>query len=339
MISLYRKIKKFLPECIRCEISSMAGNFRNSKEITGFISKQSNETSTKEENEIIQYLTDNSWLKSCKNRAVYKSYYTYVPRLFPYAWILEYMSKEINIGRDSGGRYYIIDDGKRLYPQYKNTTKKEAERFARTCGVEMDIRSPHRYVTHENYLFGTLPVPPSGDESGFFVEEGDVVADVECAEGNFALSVIDAASHVYLFECEPSWIKALELTFKPYRHKVTIVNKYVSDHDSDTTVKLDTFFKDKRVNFIKADIEGAEAEMLRGAQSLLRERDDIKLSICTYHKAEDARDFKVFLEKLGYQTAYTKGLVILDRELRKAIIRGRKERQNKIIPNEGPHET
>ena len=36
---------------------------------------------------------------------------------------------------------------------------------------------------------------------------------------------VDVASKIYLFECDPVWIEALEKTFEPYKDKVVIVPK------------------------------------------------------------------------------------------------------------------
>jgi hypothetical protein len=243
--------------------------------------------------------------------------------MFPYLWTQECFDKEQRIERDSRSGYCITENGKRLFAR-RGEPRYAAFLLGKYCAVEMDVRSPHRYVTHENHMFATLDIPPSDGESGFFVKEGDVVADVGCAVGNFALSVADIASHIYLFECDTAWIEALELTFRPYADKVTIVNKYVGDGDTEKTVTLDTFFKDKQVNFIKADIEGAEMEMLRGARALLTDRNDIKLSVCTYHKEEDAGEIQGFFEELGYRAAFTKGYVLEGGSLRKAIIRAEK---------------
>ncbi|MDR0220553.1 MAG: hypothetical protein LBI54_04000 [Lachnospiraceae bacterium] len=57
---------------------------------------------------------------------------------------------------------------------------------------------------------------------------------------------------------------------------------------------------------------------------LLTDRDDIKLSVCTYHKEEDAEEIQGFFEELGYRTAFTKGYVLEGGSLRKAVIRAEK---------------
>jgi FkbM family methyltransferase len=54
-------------------------------------------------------------------------------------------------------------------------------------------------------------------------------------------------------------------------------------------ITLDSFVENNgidRVDFIKADIEGAERNMLRGARNILRQFAP-KLSICTYHLPDD----------------------------------------------------
>jgi hypothetical protein len=64
-----------------------------------------------------------------------------------------------------------------------------------------------------------------------------------------------------------------------YTHKTERVKIYA----------LDTFVKEAglaRVDFIKADIEGAERDMLRGAAATLRDFAP-KLALCTYHLLDD----------------------------------------------------
>jgi FkbM family methyltransferase len=57
------------------------------------------------------------------------------------------------------------------------------------------------------------------------------------------------------------------------------------------TVALDDYVCENnlpRVDFIKADIEGAERQMLKGAQSVLKEFSP-KLALCTYHLPDDPK--------------------------------------------------
>ena len=52
----------------------------------------------------------------------------------------------------------------------------------------------------------------------------------------------------------------------------------------------------ERVDFIKADIEGAERLMLKGAQETLR-RFAPKLSICTYHLPDDKEVLEALIKQ------------------------------------------
>ncbi|WP_051195121.1 FkbM family methyltransferase [Pseudobutyrivibrio ruminis] len=54
-------------------------------------------------------------------------------------------------------------------------------------------------------------------------------------------------------------------------------------------ISLDDFIRDKKVTFIKMDIEGAEYEALLGAKRIIIEQKP-KLAICVYHKPEDIID-------------------------------------------------
>ncbi|MDR0567342.1 MAG: methyltransferase, partial [Prevotellaceae bacterium] len=58
---------------------------------------------------------------------------------------------------------------------------------------------------------------------------GDVVVDAGVAEGIFALSVVERAKELYLFEADKDWIAPLEATFAPFGNKANIVNCYVAD--------------------------------------------------------------------------------------------------------------
>lgn len=79
--------------------------------------------------------------------------------------------------------------------------------------------------------------------------------------------------------------------------KVFVENE--SDKESSTTTRirsdgsgevdmysLDGFFGDRRVGFIKADIEGFEKNMIQGAKNLIS-RDRPSIAVCIYHSADD----------------------------------------------------
>lgn len=73
-----------------------------------------------------------------------------------------------------------------------------------------------------------------------------------------------------------------------------VMNQYIMHSDTSTKVKvqaidLDTFVEENklpRVDFIKADIEGAERYMLMGAKRVLKEFAP-KIAICKYHLKDD----------------------------------------------------
>lgn len=62
-------------------------------------------------------------------------------------------------------------------------------------------------------------------------------------------------------------------------------------------VTLDEFVRNEHINkvdFIKADIEGSEGAMLRGARCVLANMQP-KLAICTYHKPNDKEELAAII--------------------------------------------
>lgn len=49
--------------------------------------------------------------------------------------------------------------------------------------------------------------------------------------------------------------------------------KELTDYITVPSVTLDTYFKDKQIDFIKLDVEGAEWDVFRGATNLLKDKD------------------------------------------------------------------
>lgn len=75
-------------------------------------------------------------------------------------------------------------------------------------------------------------------------------------------------------------------------------HKYDIQSDKISVFKMDTFFKDKRVDFIKADIESYEYDMLLGAKQLINKYNPL-LAICIYHNASDIYDIPLLIRKIN----------------------------------------
>ncbi len=104
-------------------------------------------------------------------------------------------------------------------------------------------------------------------------------------------------------------MNGLKNTIKtPWKDKVTIVNKFVGNADNEKCVTLDKFFADKELDSIKADIEGAEVDMVLGAKNCLENK--IKsVNICVYHDYDDERKITGFLLEHNFDIKVNPGLM------------------------------
>jgi hypothetical protein len=168
-------------------------------------------------------------------------------------------------------------------------------------------------VNHEGILgTGCLSVSPHSYVNDYhFVEDGDVVCDVGCAEALFALDSIDKAARVFCFEVEQGWIKPLRMTFAPFEDKVTIVNKLVSDVTGPKTIRLlDAVDVDALTPcFIKMDIEGWEKVVLEASRDFLTSH-RVKLSCCLYHRQSDEYEISSLLRECGFSVGYSEGYML-----------------------------
>lgn len=160
------------------------------------------------------------------------------------------------------------------------------------------------------------------------LQAGDIVIDAGANMGVFSVLAADAGTTVYAFEPQPSVHELLEANAKlnSFADKINLVKFGLSDkkctvdffedfsqftssgmvmsveNRQGKTYKIDCVSLDEwvrennipRVDFIKADIEGAERLMLDGAKETLRKFKP-RLAICTYHLPDDP---KVLREKI-----------------------------------------
>ncbi|MFJ7669480.1 FkbM family methyltransferase [Lysinibacillus sp. NPDC097195] len=162
----------------------------------------------------------------------------------------------------------------------------------------------------------SLVVDGAYEFENVYLKEGDFIIDAGANIGLYSCYAANMGCTVYA--CEPGK-KSLEILEKQKKlyDNIQIIPFGLSDHqgkmdlyESDTGV-LDSFYMNrgnsqirsvlidtidnlveknmvKKVDYIKADIEGAERYMLKGATRTLKEMEP-RLSICTYHFPEDAQ--------------------------------------------------
>ena len=188
---------------------------------------------------------------------------------FPYktASILEHVVTGIDM---ESHLPYVIHKNKKLFFKAKHTLTDVLDLYQNYIQTE-------RLLGNED----TEDIPHQYQSPRVHVSNGDVVFDIGAAEGLFALDQIENVSHVVIVESDPEWIIPLKQTFAPYSDKVTIIQKFVSAVDTDTTISLEKILSqiEFRSAFIKMDIEGYELHSLTAAENVLRSNNGTKLSV------------------------------------------------------------
>lgn len=200
------------------------------------------------------------------------------------------------------GLPYVNHEGKKLYFQ-KEATVKTLKNHYLSLLREQSPHSPHLY-TNEH----------------FDVKEGYIIYDIGSAEGIFALTHIDKAKYVVLFEADEEWLKALHATFAPWKDKVVIVPKYVSDIDDDQNSTISSFIKENPhlvPDFIKIDVEGAEMKVMKGMGEHMG-RKGLKMAVTTYHYLNDYQEISAFLSQWGFLQEPSEGVTLLTLEEQRA---------------------
>jgi FkbM family methyltransferase len=197
---------------------------------------------------------------------------------------------------------------------------------------------------------------PYGYVDGAFdvtIKKNDVVIDAGAWIGDFSAYSVSKEAIVYAFEPVEETFRLLCKTKELNNGKIYPIQKGLGNRDCEvdisinkensgsntivtneknlivtkgdkTTEKifittLDKFVKEnklEKVDFIKADIEGAEREMLRGASHVLKTFAP-KLAICTYHLPDDPE----ILEKIILDANPNYTIVHLKHKLLAAVIK------------------
>ena len=214
--------------------------------------------------------------------------------VFNYPFILKYIYRKVRVYEDenNGLKYVITDDGNVLYFK-RGMSKKEIKNLYNSLCAEQDKLSPH------NYNFDNVDITTD-----------TIFADIGAAEGIYSLSIVNKIKKLYIFECDQSWIESLEATFHPWKEKVIIENKYVSDKNDQLNVSIEHYFEQReKPTLLKIDVEGAEIDVLNGAISIINS--NIKdILVCTYHRNGDAEKISQYLTNRGYHINFSLGYML-----------------------------
>lgn len=211
-----------------------------------------------------------------------------------YPFIKDYHYRPVKVFWDkSKYLHYVLHNKKKMYFKKDLSKSKIREMYNDLC-IEQDIRSPHSYSAFSIIYRST-----------------DIAVDIGASEGIWALDIVEKVQKIYLLECEENWIKALQATFEPWKNKVCIVKKFVSDFTDEVNITLDDYFCKDGIfpTIIKADIEGAEISCIRGASELLTQHIRHVL-LCTYHNIDDFATLADMMKNHNFEVQPSKGYII-----------------------------
>lgn len=218
--------------------------------------------------------------------------------LYPYAFTEKYLAhqKDVQVYNDGTGKNslkYVLHCGKKLY--FPNLDCDEIKHQYTQLVMEQDPLSPHAYF----------------DSGAKEYRGGGIFVDVGSAEGIISLDIVDRVREIYLIEGSRNWVRALEATFKDYRDKVHIINKYAGNENSKTTIRLDDLlaqYKNEKI-FIKMDIEGMELEALGGCLRTMKNNDCV-FACAAYHTNTMEEKLLSIFRQNGYKAQVSDGYML-----------------------------
>jgi hypothetical protein len=213
----------------------------------------------------------------------------------PYDFVDAIDPESIRVEQDDAWGYpFVVVEGNRVYFP-KEFTRTYIQQSVAIAAWEQHPGSPHEYLPE-----------------GFQVEQKDQAVLAGASDGIFALSIVERVAKVYLFEPETKWHQPLKLTTRPWADRVEIVPKFLGGADKGEMVTLDRFMEGKpELNYLQADVEGAEESLLRGAARTIAQASRLRTSICCYHNHEDAQRIGDLMRGYGLQVGYSRGYFVM----------------------------
>lgn len=149
--------------------------------------------------------------------------------------------------------------------------------------------------------------------------DGDTIDKIYC---NYSVDNTYVFEKYYAFEADELNFSRL-LFLQKSKKNITFINKavysetktlkFITDEKASSigdngdieinAVALDDYLKDKKVTFIKMDIEGSEMEALKGAENIIKTQSPT-LAISVYHKFNDIFDIPELIQSFGVDYKY-----------------------------------
>ncbi len=209
--------------------------------------------------------------------------------VFPYPFVEKYDKEDIIIKLEDG--FPVVDYlGKAMYFP-KDMPLRKVRHYVNDLVMEQDRLSPHSYRS---------PI--------YEVDDQDVLIDIGCAEGNYSLEMVDRVKKLYLFEANTNWIDSLNLSFSPWKHKVSIVNERFGAQAKSSNDLIEAFAGQNLL--FKIDVDGSEREVLKTIEPIFSVARSIKIAICTYHQNADASEFESYFKSRNFETRFGNGLML-----------------------------
>lgn len=159
---------------------------------------------------------------------------------------------------------------------------------------------------------------------GMEINKDDEVLDCGVAEGLFSVKAAKRCKKVYAIEPSPIWQNSLELTFSKYSNielRCCALSDrsgtvYMDDNETSSkiykkqsklarycvrTTTVDEEFLNNaqfRVSYIKADLEGSDLNMLKGAKETIYKFAP-RIAITTYHEKSHAEEMTKIIKQIN----------------------------------------
>lgn len=234
--------------------------------------------------------------------------------------------QRIYFGKEQGSDWVKDngDDFRRYYSDLLNILEDEKSKdVVETIvsgWIQEDIADNYfSCIYDKNQYFDTTLVKLSREEC--FVDCGAYTGDTT---EELLRRIPEFRGNIYQFELDPNIYADLNKNMQKYKDKLNIVSfpfgnaekemeieietgnrssRISAKENSEGSIRakvvaLDDILKDKKVTFIKMDIEGSEWDALHGAKRIIREQKP-KLAICLYHKPEDMFRVPLYIKELA----------------------------------------